>query len=201
MSTRSDTDGYIDLGEYLLPDLKFRYGDQRYAVRPPTKDVGLTLTLIATVGAQALSDPAGESMGDLSASQREILASVRDADLGELTLGEDVYRQMIADGVPGPHIDTYALYALYYWVYRSKDLADEMTALSAGKIAPKATAPARSKSGRSTASGSRSTTSTRSRSTRTTRSPKAPPAAADSSEASPGPESGGGKSSPTGTSS
>lgn len=161
-----------DLSQYLTPDLQLPHGGKVYTVKPPTKNVGLILAAINALGAAAWSGP--DAVDKVPQSMRDLAASVEDTDLGELSLGEDVYRQMNEDGVPGPHIDTYALYALYYWTM-GEETADQLIALRAGKTDPKAAAPARSKSGRSTGSGSRKTGSTGSRSTATTGSRKARP--------------------------
>lgn len=181
-----------DLSEYLTPDLELPHGGKVYTVKPPTKNTGLILAAINALGAAAWSGP--EAVDKVPQSMRDLAKTVEDKDLGELSLGEDVYRQMNEDGVPGPHIDTFALYALYYWTI-GEESADQLIALRAGKHDPKAAARARSKSGRSTASGSRKTGSTGSRSTPTTASRKAQPGASFKKET----QSGGQKSSPTGT--
>lgn len=153
-----------DLSQYLTPNLEFPHGGKTYTVKPPTKDVGLKLAAAAVVGAAAFGGP--DTLNQIPESQRDIVRSLADTDLGELSLG-DAYREMVEDGVPGPHIDTYALYAMYYWTM-GEAIADEAIAARGGVTAPKAEAPSRSKSGRSSASANRSTKSTGSRSTRTT---------------------------------
>lgn len=171
-----------DLTEYLTPDLELPHGGKVYVVKPPTKDVGLKL---AAINALAAASWAGsEAVDKVPESMRAIADTVKDADLGELSLGADVYEQMNADGVPGPHIDTYALYALYYWTMGEQS-ADELIAIRAGKHDPKAAAHAASKSGRSTGSGSRKTGSKASRSTPTTESRKAPRGASFQKEQAP----------------
>ncbi len=186
---------YVDLAAYLVPDLRLKIGSHRYIVPPPSKDTGLALTVIMTVGAAVFADPTGETLKRLPASQQKILADTEDVDLGELTLGP-AYQQMIDDGIPGPHIDKYALYALYYWT-SGQDVADAMIALSSGVTDPKGLAPSPSKSGPSTGSGSRKGTSKGSRSTGTTASRKARPSASSPTP----PESDGPTSSATGDSS
>lgn len=160
-----------DLTEYLAPDLELKHGGKVYTVKPPTKDVGLKLVALSAVGISAFAGKDG--IEQVPAEQRGIVETLRDTDLGELSLG-DAYHQMVQDGVPGPHIDMYAIYAMYYWTM-GEQVADEWIKMRAGKTAPKAEARARSKSGRSTASGSRKTGSTGSRSTPTTGSRKAQP--------------------------
>src|SRR5690625_1034383 len=133
-----------DLSEYLTPDLELPHGGKVYPVKPPTKNTGLILAAINALGAAAWSGP--EAVDKVPQSMRDLAKTVEDKDLGELSLGEDVYRQMNEDGVPGPHIDTFALYALYYWTI-GEESADQLIALRAGKHDPKAAARARSKSG------------------------------------------------------
>ena len=180
-----------DLSEYLTPDLELPHGGKVYVVKPPTKDVGLKLAALSVVGISAFAGKDG--LDKVPAEQRGVVDALKDTDLGELSLG-DAYRQMVEDEVPGPHIDMYAVYAMYYWTM-GEQVADEWIKMRAGKTDPKAAARARSKSGRSTASGSRKTGSTGSRSTPTTASRKAQPGASFKKET----QSGGQKSSPTGT--
>lgn len=160
-----------DLSEYLTPDLELPHGGKVYTVKPPTKDVGLKLAALSVVGISAFAGKDG--LDQVPAEQRGIVEALKDTDLGELSLG-DAYQQMVDDGVPGPHIDMYAVYAMYYWTM-GEQVADEWIKMRSGKTDPKAPGRARSRSGRSTASGSRKTGSTGSRSTPTTGSRKAQP--------------------------
>lgn len=155
-----------DLSAFLTPNLDLKHGSKVYSVPPPSKETGLVLAAINSIG---LSAVAGKTYEDAPESQRAIIEKYKDTDLGELSLGP-VYQQMIDDGVPGPHIDLYAQYALYYWVL-GEDAADnimEALAEQRGQSAgPKGRS--RSKNGRSTGSvKSSGTAKAASRSTRTT---------------------------------
>lgn len=164
-----------DLTAFLAPDLVLKVGERTYTVPPPSKAVGLTLAAVNAAGVAAylsLQDQcptcgrAGAPEG-LPDSTREILEAASDTDLGELSLGP-AYQQMIDDGVPGAHIDTLALYAMYYWTVGEETADAILEAQVKAKDAPegKGSAPGRrSPTGRSTGSGSRSRTSTGSRST------------------------------------
>lgn len=164
-----------DLTAYLAPDLVLKVGDRTYRVPPPSKDVGIKLAAINAAGVAAflaLQDKCPTcgrvaAPEDLSEDTRNLLESIKDTDVGELSLGADTYRQMLDDGLPGPHVDTLALYALYYWTL-GEETADQILDAQAREKegGPKGSAPTRrSPSGRSTGSGSRKGTSTGSRST------------------------------------
>lgn len=153
-----------DLTAFLSPNLDLKIGDRTYSVPPPSKDVGLKLAAINAAGVAAylsLQDQcptcgragAPDALPD---DTRAIVESLADTDLGELSLGE-AYKQMIDDGVPGPHIDQAAVYAMYYWVL-GPETADAILSAQAEARhggAGKASAPARpSRTGRHTGSGS-----------------------------------------------
>lgn len=135
-----------DLSAFLTPNLDIKHGSKVYTVKPPTKDVGLKLAAASSLSMAAVSGQTVESLPD---SYRRIIDSIKDQDLGELTLG-DVYQEMIDDDVPGPHIDFYARYALYYWVY-GEQVADEIVSAGKKDAAPKGKARSRSKSGQRSA--------------------------------------------------
>lgn len=121
-----------DLTQYLTPGLELVWGERTFTVPPPTKDVGLKLAAVNSAGIQAylaMADAcpscgrAGAPDG-LPEATLALLEAVKDTDLGELSLGT-AYGEMIEAGVPGPHIDQYALYALYYWVL-GEEAADQV---------------------------------------------------------------------------
>lgn len=155
-----------DLTAFLDPDLELKLGTHTYKVAPPTMAVGLQLTAINVAGVAAYLAiqghcPSCGRTGDLDVTPetQAVLDAVGNTPVGVLSLGKDVYDQMVADDLPEKHIDQAALYALYYWVL-GRDTADkiiEATAEAAhgtgGAQAPKA-----SRTGRSTASGSRTKT-------------------------------------------
>lgn len=154
---------FKDLSAHLAPDLEIPLGGKVYRVSPPSKDVGLKLTAINAVGVALFHSMSAEcptcgraGAPEVPAATRELYDSLGSVDLGELSLG-DAYLEMVEDGVPGPHVDTAALYALYFWTMGEAVADAIMDAQAEAKGAPKAvTAPRRrSKSGRSGASGSR----------------------------------------------
>lgn len=181
-----------DLTAYLAPDLELPYDGKTYVVRPPSVETGLKLSAIhayATAGAAG-----AEALQQISPERREIAESLQDTDLGELSLGA-AYQEMRADEVPGPHLDMFALYAMYYWVL-GEDVADKIMELraggSAGPKAPQDHKPP--KSGRSMGRArSSATTKTGSRSSSGTKASRAKSAPAKA------PKSGGQTSSTTGT--
>lgn len=131
-----------DLSAFLTPNLDIKHGSKVYTVKPPTKEVGLQLAAVSSLGLAAF---AGRSQDDIPDGHRTIIEAIKDRDLGELTLG-DAYQEMVNDAVPGPHIDFYARYALYYWVY-GETVADEIIAAGKKDTAPKGKARSRSRSG------------------------------------------------------
>jgi len=133
-----------DLKAYFKPDLELPWGDRTFVSHPPTKDAGLKLAAVNAAGVQAYFTAAdtcptcgrtGEV--ELPESTRDLLESIGDEDVARLALGEDCYDQMVAAGVPGPHIDTMGMYALYFWTL-GEETADQIMAAAAGDGAGKA---------------------------------------------------------------
>lgn len=148
-----------DLSQYLTPNLELKVADKTYVVPPPSKDAGLKLAAVNAVGVAAFVSmqdqcpTCGRSGSpEIPESTQAIFDSLSDVDLGELSLGP-AYQQMLADDVPGPHIDTLAMYALYYWTLgeETADQIMEAQAPAKGGSAPKARSRSRSKSGRPSA--------------------------------------------------
>ncbi|MEN1976997.1 DUF7426 family protein [Cellulomonas sp. P4] len=111
-----------DLTQYLTPDLQLPYGDRTYTVHPPSKDTGIKLAAINAVGVAAYAAALEEcptcgrkGSPEIPADTLAVIESMKDVDVAALALGSDVHAQMVADGVPGPHIDQFGMYALYYW--------------------------------------------------------------------------------------
>ena len=142
-----------DLSSYLLPALEIIDAAGRtWTVQPPSKDVGLKLAAINAVGVQAYavsleSCPTCGKPGrpEIPADTLELLNSIGSTDVAALSLGQDVYDAMIAAGVPGPHMDTYGMYALYYWTL-GEATADAIMASSngggvVGAVGPKSLDP------------------------------------------------------------
>ena len=108
---------------YLPRDLVLPCGDATYTVRPPSKETGAKLAAINVAGVATWMNmqdacPACGRAGtvtELPEETRELLEEMAHEDVSSLSLGADVVAQMEADGVPGAHIDTMAVYALYYW--------------------------------------------------------------------------------------
>lgn len=135
-----------DLTQYLAPDLVLKYHDREFVVPPPTKDDGLKLAAITAYGTAIATG----SQDNLPDGQRKLAESLAGVDLGEISLGP-AYLEMSEANVPGPHIDQYAMYAMYYWVM-GEDVADQIMEArygSEGSEAPK-DRPEPSKNGPST---------------------------------------------------
>jgi len=163
-----------DLTAYLTPNLDIPWGDRTFSVPPPSKDVGIKLAAINAAGVHVYLETLevcptcgrGGALGrELPADTQATLDAIGSTDLGALSLGP-AYQEMVDAGVPAPHIDTFALYALYYWTL-GEETADRILAAQHGQEAGES-APKASTSGPGTASGNRSTGSGTSRSSRTT---------------------------------
>lgn len=141
---------------YLPGDLVLPYGDREYRVKPPTKEVGAKLAAINAAGVHvymAMQDACptcgrAGAVAELPEETQRLLEEIAGEELAALALGGDVAEQMEADGVPAAHIDTMAVYALYYWTL-GEELADKiMEARSAGDGAGKAPATSGSSTSR-----------------------------------------------------
>jgi len=149
--------------ETLSPALELEHGDKTYVVPPPTKEDGLKMTAVYAYSVQIATKGPGEALDNLTEKQRAIIEALGDEvdDLAPLALG-DAYQEMVDDGIPGPHIDIYGQYALYYWVLGETTADKAMDAVAENKVGggkgPKAPQDRRpSKSGRSTGSANRKT--------------------------------------------
>jgi len=140
-----------DLTSFLVPDLVLNHHGKQYVVPPPSKDDGLLLAALNVVGISAMDNALGSGDGSdpaerLTPTQRKLYEAAKDRDLGEISLGP-AYKKMVKDKIPGPHIDQYAIYAMYYWVM-GEDIADQIFASRGEDAGPKDQKP--SKSGPST---------------------------------------------------
>lgn len=119
-----------DITKYLVPDLVLNHHGKKYVVPPPSKDDGLLLAIIDAIGVTAVFGQGGDPIENLTDTQKAMFEAAKDRDLGDISLGP-VYKEMVDDGVPGPHIDQYAFYAMYYWV-RGEEMADAILEQIAG---------------------------------------------------------------------
>jgi hypothetical protein len=157
-----------DFSAWVVPDLVLTLGGRTYTVQPPS------VSRARQVLALSIASDAQLARRDLPESVQTVVDAITDP-LAVVTLGQDVYDQLVADGVPAEVVKRMGFYGLHFWT-SGKDKADRLAqALWAADDGewdgadPKAPAAprSRSRSGRSTASGSR----TRKASTRTTASP------------------------------
>lgn len=113
-----------DLQSYFRPNLELPVGDVTYSVPPPTREVGLKMTAVAAFGMAQVT--AGRGMcptcgrtgeAEMSDDIRDLLKSMEDMSVAELTLTPTVVAQMEKDGVPEDAQDMMGQYALYFWIY------------------------------------------------------------------------------------
>lgn len=172
-----------DLSAFLAPNLELPWRDRVFVVAPPSKEDGVRLAAINALGvatylnAMEPCPTCGRATDkhEISEDYQRIAESIKDRDLGEISLGT-AYQEMIDAGMPGADVDMYALYALYYWTL-GEETADKVIEARHEKVSgesdPKASAPKPSQSGRSTGSArSSQSAKTAPRSTRTTKSRK-----------------------------
>ncbi len=137
---------FKNLTQYLVKDLEIPLGGTVYHVPPPTKENGLILASFIALGINAARG-ADSNEADIARVQDHA-----ETNLAAISLGSEVYAQMVADGVPEAHIDQAAIYAMYYWTMgeESADAAFEtLYSVVADGEAPKALLPL--KTGQSTA--------------------------------------------------
>lgn len=143
-STKGTTVSLKDLSAYLTPDLEIPWGGRTFISHPPTKDAGLKLAAINAVGVQAYQASLDQcptcgraGAPEIPAETLAVVESIGDTDVASLALGQDCFDAMVTAGVPGPHIDTMGMYALYYWTL-GEATADQIMAAAAGDGAGKA---------------------------------------------------------------
>lgn len=119
-----------DLTAYLTPDLVLPLGGHTYTVKPPSRDVGLKLAAIVSMGMQVYIASTGtcptcgrSGNPEFDPETKALVDSLGQEPLGNLSLGKAVMDQMEADGLPEAHQDTAAQYAMYYWTM-GEDTAD-----------------------------------------------------------------------------
>jgi len=159
----------VDFTSWATPNLEVTLAGHDYSVKPPSVAQAKIILAFAVIAEHDLGLVKGDLDPDLVA-----LTKAQKVPLAVVSLGQDVYDQMIADGIDQATTNRVGYYAVHFWA-RGKAQADWLAQAmwtpkneEATAAAPKAPQDRRSKSGRSTASASR----TRTASTRTTGSRK-----------------------------
>lgn len=119
--------GTVDFSEWVVQDLVIPLGGRTYRVPPPSVGRARTILALAVQSEIFLGLVKAEMPKDLQDAVNEVM----DAPLGEITLGPDVYAQLIEDGHPAQTIDRMAYYAMHYWA-RGKARADALATLMWG---------------------------------------------------------------------
>lgn len=143
----------VDFTDWAVPDLVLTLGGRTYNVPPPSVDRARLVLACAVRAEVAL----GLAKGTVPPELIAVLEGLDDTPLGVVTLGQDVYDTLIADGHPPITIERMAYYALHYWA-RGQGRADAVALAlwtptkTAQDEAPDPKAPrrSRSKSGRYT---------------------------------------------------
>lgn len=131
----------VDFAAWALEDLEVTLRGRTYLVRPPSVEAGKKILAAALRGEVRL----GIEKSEIPAEVQAVLDSIKPTE--HPALGEQVYEQMVADGISQVEIDRVSYYAVFYWA-RGKEYADKLaTALwalpstetaEAGEAAPKA---------------------------------------------------------------
>lgn len=127
-----------DLTQYLTPDLQIPYGGKTYTVTPPSKENGRKLAAINAIGVATYAASLTEcptcgrhGSPEIPKDTQALLEEMKDDDVAVLALGQATLDEMLADGVPGAHVDKFAMYALYYWTL-GEQAADAIFAAQSG---------------------------------------------------------------------
>jgi hypothetical protein len=130
-----------DFAAWVTPDLELPLpGGRIYTVRPPSVEAAKKIIACAVRAEVNLGLVAGE----VPAEVQEILATIGKDE--HPALGDEVYQQLVADGVDPWTIDKMAVYAIFFWA-RGREYADTLArimwtprdvgATKAGESAPK----------------------------------------------------------------
>ena len=147
----------VDFAAWVEPNLDVTLGGRDYSIPPPNVAKAKIIVALAVVSEHQV----GLVKGDPDPEVVAIVEAQTDS-LAVITLGQELYDRMGADGVSQVTIDRVGYYALHYWA-RGKPQADWMAtvmwspeASEPGEPSPKG--QKRSRSGRSTGSASRTRT-------------------------------------------
>lgn len=112
----------VDFSDWAIPDLVITLGGKDYTVHPPSVE-GAKSILALAVQSEILLHLA--SADDVPPAIQEALDTLAQAGTprGVVSLGQDVYDELVADGHPPVTIDRVALYAVYFWA-RGRARAD-----------------------------------------------------------------------------
>lgn len=114
----------VDFADWVADDLRIPLGGKTYEVQPPSVAQAKVILACAVQSEVRL----GLTKRELDDDTKDILAKLEQTPLGEVSLGKDVYDEMVTDGVPAVTINRVALYAVWFWAY-GKKLADAFAAL------------------------------------------------------------------------
>ena len=109
----------VDFSGWVEPDLVIPLGGVDYTVHPPSVE-GLKMIIALAI---VFEKRHGLIEGDLSDSVTDAIASIGDTPMAVVSLGQDIYDRMEADGVSRATRARVGLYAVNYWA-RGKARAD-----------------------------------------------------------------------------
>lgn len=111
----------VDFTQWAVPDLTLALGDRTYRVRPPSVEQFKQVAALAVRAEVKLGLVDGPVPDELV----EILDGIGSH---HPSIGDDVYEQMLADGIHPVTVDRFIYYAVFYWAY-GKAKADALAVL------------------------------------------------------------------------
>lgn len=103
----------VDFANWAAADLVLPFGGRTYKVRPPSVGQAKLILALAIVSEVNLRLHPGPVPEDVQALLSEL--GEAGTPLGDVSLGEDVHRQMQEDGIPVETIRRMAYYAVHFW--------------------------------------------------------------------------------------
>lgn len=113
----------VDFDGWAFPGLRLTLGGREYVFPPPSVEDSKRIVAIAARTEIRFGLSKAKMPKDLEAEVQRL----DNRPLGEITLGEGGYQQLVDDKVPSPTVERMAFYALFYWA-RGKDRADSIAA-------------------------------------------------------------------------
>lgn len=111
----------MDFAGWAVPDLVITLGGKDYTVRPPSVEGAKAILALAVQSEIRLRLVQGDMPADLQATIDDLVAA--ETPRGVVSLGQDIYDELVADGHPPVTIERVGLYAVYFWA-RGRERAD-----------------------------------------------------------------------------
>lgn len=114
----------VDFTDWATGDLVLTVGGREYRSRPPSVDHAKAILALAV----QLEVNLGLADGPLPADLQELYQQVASRPVCEVVFGEDVYGQMVEDGLDAKTMRRMGVYGVLYWS-RGRENADTLAGL------------------------------------------------------------------------